>query len=235
MNNKENIIWIASFDLGKLNFAFYIEEIQLQDFSSMKLISENKKYNINGTPTLDFSHILEKVYSNGKNILLKNINLTNGVDSKKYFDLEYCYNMSDVLDEYSEYWDKVDFIIIEQQMSFGKKTNTMALKLAQHCASYFINKYGRCAKKIIEFPSYHKTHTLGAEKITKTTKNGKITYKNIDAKERKKWAVEQAFYILSLRDDFETMSEISLMKKKDDVSDVIIQLQAYKCLYLYNK
>ena len=107
----------------------------------------------------------------------------------------------------------------------------MALKLAQHCESYFINKYGRCDKQIIEFPAYHKTQILGCEKIEKKTKSGKISYKAIEKGDRKKWNIEMCSSILIERDDFETLSEIISMKKKDDVSDVICQLQAFKYLY----
>ena len=229
--STEETLYIASFDIGSKNFSFYIEDVDLKMLINIKNISKLKRYNTDGTPTEDFSKILDNVYSNGKKILLKNTNLTSGTNQNKYFDIELCYNMVDVLEEYVEYWNKVEFIIVEQQMSFGKKTNTKALKLAQHCESYFINKYGRSDKKIIEFPAYHKTQILGAEKIESKTKTGKITYKNMGDKERKKWAVEQAFGILALRDDFETMAEIGSMKKKDDVSDVIIQLQAFKYLY----
>ena len=222
-------VYIACFDIGKINFSFYIEEIQVEKLSNITNIDKNNRYNPDGTPTEDFHKILENIYSNGKRILLKNINITENVDKNKYFDIELCYNMVDVLNEYVEYWDKVDYIIVERQMSFGKKINTMALKLGQHCQSYFINKYGR-DKKVIEFDAYHKTHVLGAEKIKTFTKTGKVSYKNIGDKERKKWTVEQAFSILELRDDFETMSEIGSMKKKDDVCDNICMMQAFKYL-----
>ena len=161
----DNIIHIVSFDIGKINFAFYIEEIDLSSFKNIKNISSLKRYNINGTPTEEFREILNNVYKNGKKILLKKYDLTTkDVDKDKYFDFNLCYNMVDVLDEYEEYWENVDIVIVERQMSFRKKINTMALKLGQHCESYFINKYGRDIK-IIEFEAYHKTQILGAEKI----------------------------------------------------------------------
>ena len=120
--------------------------------------------------------------------------------------------------------------VVEQQMSFGKKTNTKALKLAQHTESYFIFKYGRF-KKVISFPAYYKTQILGCEKIEKKTKTGKTSYKNIDQRARKKWAIDEGSCVLVEREDFETLSEITSMKKADDVNDVIIQLQAFKYLF----
>jgi hypothetical protein len=38
--------------------------------------------------------------------------------------------MIDILDIYKKYWDNVSYFVVEQQMSFGKKNNTKALKLA---------------------------------------------------------------------------------------------------------
>jgi hypothetical protein len=235
MNIKmdEEIIWIASFDIGKINFSFYIEEINIKQLN-LKNIEKNQRYNQNGTCTDDFSKLLKQIYGNGKLILLKNVNLTSGTNKNKYFDIELCHNLVDILDEYREYWDKVSIFIVEQQMSFGKKVNTMALKLGQHTESYFIFNYGRF-KKVVEFPAFYKTQVLGCEKTEKKLKNGKTSYKNIDKYARKKWSVEKVFSVLAERDDFDTMSEISSMKKQDDVADVIIQLQSFKYLYFIEK
>lgn len=231
---NENNIWIASFDIGKKNFAFYIEEINLKELEEIKNIPKIKRYKTDGTCTEEFDNIIKAVYMNGKKILIKNIDLTIGTDKTKYFDIELCHNLIDTLDNYGEYFDNVSYIIVEQQMSFGKKINTMALKLGQHCESYFLFKYGRF-KEVIEFPSYYKTQVLGSEKIKKITKTGKISYKAIDKTKRKKWAIDEASTILAEREDFHTLSEITSMKKADDVSDVIIQLQAFKYLYFIDK
>ena len=232
--NDNDIIWLASFDIGKKNFAFYIEEINLKQLKDIENISKLKRYNLDGTCTAEFRKILDSVYMNGKKILLKNVDLTAGTNKNKYFDIELCHNLIGVLDEYSEYFDNVSYVIVEQQMSFGKKVNTMALKLGQHCESYFLFKYGRF-KKVIEFPSYYKTQVLGAEKLKKTTKTGKTSYKAVDKSIRKKWAIDEASTILAEREDFNTLSELTSMKKSDDVSDVIIQLQAFKYLYFIDK
>jgi hypothetical protein len=231
---NENIVWIASFDIGKKNFAFYIEEINLKELQEIKNIPKIKRYKIDGTCTDEFENIIKSVYMNGKKILIKNIDLTVGTDKNKYFDIELCHNLIDTLDNYAEYFDNVSYIVVEQQMSFGKKVNTMALKLGQHCESYFLFKYGRF-KEVIEFPSYYKTQVLGSEKIKKITKTGKTSYKAIDKTKRKKWAIDEASMILAEREDFHTLSEITSIKKSDDVSDVIIQLQAFKYLYFIDK
>jgi hypothetical protein len=225
---------IASFDIGKKNFSFYIEECNLDDFSSLSNIPKKNRYNPNGTCTDEFETLLKKVYCNGKKMLLRNLDITEGTNKEKYFDSDLCHNLTEVLDTYSDYWEKVDYIVVEQQMSFGTKVNTMALKIAQHCESYFMIRYGR-SKKIVEFPSYHKTQVMGSEKIEKVTKAGKKTFKNVDKPARKKWAIETAYGILTEREDFDTIDEITSSKKKDDLSDVIVQAQAFKYLHFVDK
>ena len=225
---------IASFDIGKKNFSFYIEECNLDDFSSLSNIPKKNRYHPNGTCTDEFGAILKKVYCNGKKMLLRNLDITEGTNKEKYFDSDLCHNLTEVLDTYSDYWEKVDYIVVEQQMSFGTKVNTMALKIAQHCESYFMIRYGR-SKKIVEFPSYHKTQVMGSEKIEKVTKAGKKTFKNVDKPARKKWAIETAYGILTEREDFDTIDEITSSKKKDDLSDVIVQAQAFKYLHFVDK
>jgi hypothetical protein len=228
-------MWVASFDIGKLNFAFYIEEFDETKLSQLENIDKTKRYNADGTCTKEFSALMEKVYLNGKKILLCNYDLTENTNKDKYYDKDICYNMNRVLESYADYWDEVSFVIVEQQMAFGKKVNTMALKLGQNCQSYFMFNYSKEELQIVEFPAYHKTQVLGAQKEEKVTKTGKKTYKVMGDKERKVWSVKEGYYLLALREDYETMSEIQGMKKKDDVNDVILQLQAYKYMTFVDK
>lgn len=225
----DDIIWVASFDIGKKNFAFYIEEFDKSDIIKLPNIPKIERYNNNGTTTPVFADVIRKVCQNGKLILFENNDLTEGCDKNAYLDTESLHNMTDLLDEYIDYWNKCDAFVIEKQMSFGKKYNTMALKLGQHCWSYFSFKYGR-SKEIVEFPAYHKTQILGAEKLEKQTKKGKISYKAIDKPARKKWSVTKAMSILTEREDFDTISKMTSARKRDDLADVLCQLQAYKIL-----
>ena len=138
---EDNMIWIASFDIGKCNFSFYIEEINIDNLKSLENLKKEDRYFPNGTCKKEFASLMEKIYKNGKKILLKNVDLTVGTDKDKYFDSDICYNMFDVLDEYKEYWDNISYVIVEKQMAFGRKINTMALKLGQSCQSYFMMNY----------------------------------------------------------------------------------------------
>jgi hypothetical protein len=222
------MIWIASFDIGKKNFAFYIEEMDEKQI--IESIPKNSRYNVDGTCTVKFKKIMNDIYKNGKTILHINEDLTKNCDKDKYLDTEIFHNMVDHLDKYAEYWDKCQSFVIEMQMSFGKNRNPMAVKLGQHCYSYFIFKYGRF-KKTIEFPAYHKTQVLGAPKKI-IDKKGKLV--KMSKPERKKWAVKEAALILEERGEIEVMDNIKTKSKKDDLSDVICQLQAYKFLNIYS-
>jgi len=222
-------MFIASFDIGKKNFAFYIEEVNIEELKNINTDIESK-YNIDGTPEIEFQKIIDQICLNGKNVLFKNSDLTYNCDKKKYLDPETFHNMTDLLDEYKDLWNICSIFIIEQQMSFGKNRNTMAIKLGQHCYSYFCINYGRF-KKVVEFPAYYKTQILGAKK--NAIKKGKsIKYKVMDKPSRKKWSVIKAKEILNIRNDYNTLNYINSTKKKDDLADVLCQLQAYKILHI---
>lgn len=227
------MVFIASFDIGKKNFAFCIEEVDLNLFKKIKTIPVKSRYKENGTCTEGMEKVLEKVYENGKLILHKNLDLTTNCDSKLKLDPETFHNMNEELDKYKEYWEKCDIILIEEQMSFGKKLNKMAVKLAQHCYSYFTFNYGRF-KTMVEFPAYHKTQVLGAPKVEgKPYKSGKKRYKAMEKTDRKKWSVEKCIEILTSRGEIDIIEKMTEKRgrrkaKLDDLADVVVQLQAFK-------
>ena len=235
---KKEFEWIASIDIGSKNFAFYVEEVNTTIISNIKNISLLQRYNPNGTPTSNMNKILNTIFKDGKTIIHENVDLTYGCKTGKYLDQNVLHNLTDMLDKYAYIWDKCSIFLVEQQMSFGKKINLKAIKIGQHCQSYFMFRYGKF-KTVIEFPSYHKTQVLGSEKINKgTTKAGKTKYKNIDKPQRKKWSIEKAKEILTLRG--ETNNVLLTAKrgskgkpgiKKDDLSDCITMLAAFKFLH----
>jgi hypothetical protein len=235
-DNNDDIVRVASIDIGKKNFAIYIEEFNKNDLLSIQNIPKNKRYEISGIPTKEFEVILNSIYKNGKIVLILNEDITiNCLNTKKLCNNIF-YNLIDLLDKYILYFDNCDTILIEQQMQFGKKRNNSQMtKLSHFCYSYFIinDKYKN--KNIIEFPAYYKTQVLGAEKI-QTIKNNKIIYKFMDKPTRKKWSIQKTIDILNLRDNSNSsLNWLLSNKKKDDLSDVIIQLQAYKFLKYIDK
>jgi len=225
---------IASFDIGSKNFCFYVQEIDVSKLTTINNIPINDRYNSDGTPTTKMTIILNEMYKNGITLLHLNIDLTTDCKKSKQLDQNVFYNMNAVLDKYSDIWDKCSIFLVEQQMSFRGKINTNALKLGQHCQSYFFFRYGRF-KKVIEYPAYHKTSVLGSQKLTKgVNKKGTIKYAVINKPARKKWAVTKALDILTIKN--ETTSLLFKPKlKKDDLADTLIQLESFKYLYYINK
>lgn len=222
---------IASFDIGKCNFAFYIEECNETELTQIKNLPKTQRYNADGSPTESFNEILASVYCNGETVLYKCLDLTTGCKKGKYLDPKTYVNMFTVLNEHKSYFDTCDHIVIEQQMSFGSKHNTMALKLGQHCYSWFVFTYGG-EKPIYEFPAFHKTQVLGAPKqVNEKTKRMKA----MEKPQRKKWAVEKAVIILEERGDMETLDILTERSKKDDLADTLIQCQSFKYLKWVDK
>jgi len=231
-----NILRVISIDIGSKNFCFYVEEFDKKHLNDIKNIPELKRYNPNGTPTSDMNKILNKIYMNGNTLLHENVDLTTGCKKGKYLDTAVLHNLTNLLDKYSDIFDTCSIVVVEEQMAFRGKVNTKAIKIGQHCQSYFMFKYGKF-KEVIEFPSYHKTHVLGSEKLEKgTTKKGKTKYKNIDKPARKKWSIEKAKEILTIRG--ETDHVLLTAKrgiKKDDIADTITMLAAFKYLRFVDK
>lgn len=211
-------VWVASFDIGKRNFAFCVEEIDVNELRSIEHIERTKRYYKDGTATPEFTRVIKQVCNTGRIILLENVDLYDNCDKSQKLDPQVFVNMYNVLDQYrTEFWDQCVYFVIEQQMQFGSnKTNNIASRLGQHCFSYFVFQYANF-KQTVEFPSYHKTRVLGAAK-----KMGK--------RERKMWAVNKTMEILVDREDAMTIDNITSRKKRDDVSDTIVQLQAFKFL-----
>lgn len=223
-DEKINKEWFVAFDPGKVNFAFIIEEVDKDMLKDIACPSKKDRFIKNGrkdvTPTEKYIDFLEEFYHCGKTILCSNNDITDNKDDKKSkgkgsksLDADLFLRLTQLLDDHKEYFDKCSTIIIEQQMSFGRSINTMAIKIAQHTYSYFLFRYGN-SKKIVEFPSYNKTQILGAPG-------------GLDKPKRKKWAIEKANEIWTVRGDMDTIDMIAKKKKKDDMSDCLLHVLSY--------
>lgn len=221
---------IASFDIGKKNFAFCIERFDEKTLSSISCNPiTSKRYNPDGSCTTEMENVLDQVCSNGDILLYKNLDLTKQSKVKgSSLDKKIFSNMTEVLKRYDEYWEDCSVFLIEQQMSFGKKLNLMAIKLAQHLYSYF--SIFHPDKEIIEFPAYNKTKVLGAPKIKTGSK-----YKAMSKPQRKKWSVMRTTQILEDRGEEDMIKDMLWLNKQDDVSDTLLQLQAYKYMTFVDK
>jgi hypothetical protein len=217
----DGCVWICSIDPGKVNFAFIIEEVNLEQIKNIKNIPKKSRFNKDGA-SQEYNEILNKMYTSSKTILVECISIAKDASKEKYIDPKIFINLTDALDKYQKYFDQCSYIILEQQMSFGKrKNNTLCLKIAQHAFSYFTIFY-RDFKTILDFPAYHKTKILGAPE-------------KMDKPQRKKWAIEKAQEIWIDRNDFNTASKVQSAKKRDDLSDVLVQCMAFVYLKFIDK
>jgi len=201
-------IRIASFDIGKKNFAQYIEDVD------MEIIEElNKKYNslppkfkrrVKGPTNPHIDRILEEVYTSSNRVQTGVYDLREDKESNK-FDMGTRKNLLRHLESYDYLWRNCDIIFIEEQ--FCKKgrgkiqmqANVGAIKIAECTLTWFLSIYP--FKKIMYFGSENKTNILGAPpKMTKT--------------QRKKWATDKSREIYEMRKDSDM---IELFKLKDAI------------------
>lgn len=229
---NDNVKWIASFDIGSKNLCFCIEQYPLNI-----QINIEPKFNLDGTPTDLYKSQLDDFYKLGKVILYVNKDITENCDKSKYFNSLLYHNMYKHLDDYKDYWNLCDDIIVEEQMWSGINRNPKACRLEQHCLSYFIFFYSKF-KNIQNFPAYNKTQVLGAPKDEIIhPKTGKKRYKAMSKPDRKKWSIKHAEYVLNIRNDTETLKCYSTSRgpkgkkiKLDDISDTILQSISYNLI-----
>lgn len=200
---------IAAFDMGTRNFAFCVEEV-----TEPLPPPTPETFDVLGQPTDAYAAFLKQVYASGKLIECQCIDLLALCTEQRQDNLYLGLNA--VLDQFRRLWDHVDVILVEQQMAYGKnKSNIQALRLAQHCLTYFYTVYGPF-KVVQEMPSTLKTRMLGCP----------LQQRKQHA-QRKRFAVDRVEGIL--RDRGDTLREHwALLPKRDDVSDCILMIQVYK-------
>lgn len=192
-------IRIASFDIGKKNFAQYVEDA---DVESLLLLE--KKYDslpkslqrrVKGPMNSQILDLLDDVYITGQRIQTGVYDLRDDHESDK-LDIRTRINIINHLDKYRELWDTCDIFIIEQQYfktwngrskrSAGTEANVDAIKIAEGVLMWFLSEYP--FKTVEYFGSQNKTQILGAPWSMKKD-------------QRKKWAEDKSREIYEMRGD----------------------------------
>ena len=133
------------------------------------------------------------------------------------------------LEQRKNFWNKCHIFVIEQQMSQNKES----LKISYHLEAYFKTCYGTF-KEVVLFPSYHKTQVFQNEEWKRSdplTRRAE-RFERVSYAKRKKACIDKALEILNQREDQNTIWKLDRSQKRDDMCDVICQLQAYKWLNL---
>ena len=212
-------VFVASFDIGRENFAFCVEEVDFDSLLTLrdkiKVPPKTKWYDNNGEPTSEFQLVLDEVYASGE---IREWMVHDIRDPSEPTELtnQVMVNLTSFLNEHNDLWDVCDMFLVEQQHKFNPK----AIRVSHHCLSYFIDRYG-VEKPVFTYSANLKYRVLGCKK--------KIDGKKITKYQRKKWGVVISKEIMKLRDDHEGEEQLSYHRSKaDDLADTLIQLQAYK-------
>ena len=115
------------------------------------------------------------------------------------------------LDTIKDLLTECDFFVVEKQL----KQNPEA-QFVDHAIQSYLTIYYGAFKQIVSFASKNKTKVFDDTKMTKY--------------QRKKWAVEKAYHVFTTRNDFSSLAYLESLAKKDDVSDAMCQLDAFKAI-----
>jgi hypothetical protein len=216
MSTVSSIIRLVSIDIGKINFAQYIE-----DFDSNVIISLEKKYanlpknlqrRTRGPMNDQVWDILLEVMLSGLRVQTGVYNFTSGEVDKygeRLWDNTARLNLIKHLHNFEYLWDTCDVFVIEQQYfnatlgGFGGKkksksssgANVDAIKIAEATYMWFLDKYP--FKTIMYFGSQYKTQIYGAPA-------------KLDKPGRKKWTICIAKEFYTLREDQDMINLFNL-------------------------
>lgn len=200
---------IASFDIGRCNFAQYVEEFDPQVIEGLekryKALPKQRQRRVKGAMNSDVSQLLEETALCGTRISTGVYDFT--TETGQGLDVAARLAMLAHLARFESLWDTCDIFVIEQQFfnatAFGgkKKRNTAAganvdaIKVAEATFMWFLERYP--FKTICYFGSQFKTQIFGAPwKMSKP--------------ERKKWATDKAEEIYRQREDQEMINLFDL-------------------------
>lgn len=221
---REGRLWAASFDMGSVNYCFHVAE--LNPAKLKEICKPRIEYAPNGECTDEMDACLTQVFKATKSVIFHVADLKEGLKAPSTDRI--LANLTQLLMDYHSYFEQCDFFLIEKQMAFRGISNPLAVRLAHHTESYFMFRFGH-ARKVIEYPAYHKTQILGAAKVQIPNRKGEIKWTGIDKAGRKKWTVVKAQEIFQARGEEGWLEWFMAQAKKDDLADVLCQL----CAYIY--
>lgn len=159
---------------------------------------------------IEKSRSIDELYKIGKRCYWNVVNFERELNTGETFDV--FVPIINFLDKNQKHWDLCNGIILEKQLQL----NFNAQVVQHFIFSYFKNLYGPF-KYISDISATRKTQVLNAPK-------------KMNKKERKKWAIEEAKRLFSLRKDSEGIKILDTTVKADDLADCCLQLKAFQKL-----
>ncbi len=230
-------IWIANFDIGTKNHAYYVERTIAEVFLRLERkyhsLPKPLQKRVKSTNNKQIDDILHDLYLSGERVAMGVHDIRSIREKNAVLDNETRLNLFTHLDSLRELWTRCHIIVIEQQYfstftGKGKKApgasggaNINAIKVAEATLAWFLINYPE--KEIISFGAQYKTQILGAPA-------------GLSKPQRKKWSEAKAKDILEERKDEDGLEQMRKGKrggqKQDDVADCITMCQAYKFRHL---
>ena len=217
---------MASFDIGYRHLAYYVESIHLDDALGICNVPKARRYREDGATTDEFQRVLDQLAAAGRIVELDCVDISDGCDNSGALDPQTLHNLTEFLDSKSDLFSQCTVFVIEEQFrggGFGRgrakagSQNTKAIRIQHHLESYVYINYPDAVVK--PFPSRHKTQVIGCPKA-----------RNTDSK-RKVWAVHAFRDMLITLENYEMLKFLEdFPRKRDDISDVFLQLLAFKYL-----
>ena len=215
MNSKlRKTIRIASIDIGRVNFAQYVEEFDVETILNLekryKKLPKKLQRRVKGNMNQEISAIIDELSVAGTRITTGVYSFTD--EANQSYDNRVRLTLLSHLNYFEHVWDECDIIVIEQQFYSMPKTskrskvqnnnaagaNVAAIQLGEAVYMYFFQKYGNL-KHITYFPSEYKTHILGAPV-------------GLNKTQRKQWSTEFAEQIYSMRNDQDMINVYALAR-----------------------
>ena len=234
MRKIPHLLHGLTIDIGRVNFAMYIEEIDAHKLRDLKLeykkipYKERTSFSYNGHKSME--KIRDKLSMLGKRILIDVQNFTSYVGQP--YDDEVRKNLLKYLKLKEEIFQGVNIILIEKQYHNprargGGKSNIDALTMGEFVYAYFFMKiqegFFYNHPVLMYYPSKYKTEMWNAPlKMAKP--------------QRKIWSGKTALSILDKRGDVVGLKELKTKGiKKDDMGDCLLMWLTFLCYYYLYK
>jgi len=217
---------IGVIDIGYRNFALSVEHVPNRAIKELekqysKLPKKDKI--IERRPLTDpLKKFLNVFNKQCKNVLLELTDMNEGETGLQNSTRR---NLAKYLESKKSLLKQCSYIAVEQQFKTGQAMNFDAVLFGESCYSWLVVNLPHV--NISYTPSRYKTCLLGCPReIIEIQDNGLRTTRPIVKRDRKKWSVQMAKKIFTLRGDTKSLEYLE-GNKADDVSDCLLMTIAF--------